>query len=154
MTFLAFNSVQIAPYHVICHWIKYQQQSYFSPLPVHPKSLGFCVKTTIINYEKLGAVSIRKTVLPGMAIPMLKIRRPDGRLIFNMEIAIRRSDGLYIETGPWCVCTTSIPALHILWGQWKQCHHTWSWSSNPLLTMPPVQVYLNDEHFITYNIYP
>ena len=37
-----------------------------------------------------GAVSIRKTVLPGMAIPMLKIRRPLGRLIFNMEIAIRR----------------------------------------------------------------
>ena len=28
----------------------------------------------------LGAVSIRKTVLPGMAIPMLKIRRPNGRL--------------------------------------------------------------------------
>ena len=40
--------------------------------------------------KKLGAVSIRKTVLPGMAIPMLKIRRPNGRLIFNMEIAIRR----------------------------------------------------------------
>ena len=38
----------------------------------------------------LGAVSIRKMVLPGMAIPMLKIRRPNGRLIFNMEIAIRR----------------------------------------------------------------
>ena len=38
----------------------------------------------------LGAVSIRKTVLPGMAIPMLKIRRPNGRLIFNMEIAILR----------------------------------------------------------------
>ena len=38
----------------------------------------------------LGAVSIRETVLPGMAIPMLKIRRPNGRLIFNMEIAIRR----------------------------------------------------------------
>ena len=38
----------------------------------------------------LGAVSIRKTVLPGMAIPMLKIRRPNGRLIFNMEIAIHR----------------------------------------------------------------
>ena len=33
---------------------------------------------------------LNKTVLPGMAIPMLKIRRPDGRLIFNMEIAIRR----------------------------------------------------------------
>ena len=37
-----------------------------------------------------GAVSIRKTVLLGMVIPMLKIRRPNGRLIFNMEIAIRR----------------------------------------------------------------
>ena len=42
------------------------------------------------NKRILGAVSIRKTVLPGMAIPMLKIRRPNGRLIFNMEIAIRR----------------------------------------------------------------
>ena len=31
-----------------------------------------------------GTVSIRNTVLPGMAIPMLKIRRPNGRLIFNM----------------------------------------------------------------------
>ena len=40
--------------------------------------------------KALGAVSIRKTVLPGMVIPMLKIRRPNGRLIFNMEIAIRR----------------------------------------------------------------
>ena len=42
------------------------------------------------NKKSPGAVSIRKTVLPGMAIPMLKIRRPNGRLIFNMEIAIRR----------------------------------------------------------------
>ena len=42
------------------------------------------------NANFQGAVSIRKTVLPGMAIPMLKIRRPYGRLIFNMEIAIRR----------------------------------------------------------------
>ena len=42
------------------------------------------------NPRPRGAVSIRKTVLPGMAIPMLKIRRPNGRLIFNIEIAIRR----------------------------------------------------------------
>ena len=42
------------------------------------------------NTRVMGAVSIRKTVLPGMAIPMLKIRRPNGRLIFNMEITIRR----------------------------------------------------------------
>ena len=41
-------------------------------------------------WSYLGAVSIRKTVLPDMTIPMLKIRRPNGRLIFNMEIAIRR----------------------------------------------------------------
>ena len=44
----------------------------------------------VIIYNYQGAVSIRKTILPGMAIPMLKIRRPNGRLIFNMEIAIRR----------------------------------------------------------------
>ena len=44
----------------------------------------------MVIFFNLGAVSIRKTVLPGMAIPMLKIRRPNGRLIFNMEIAIRR----------------------------------------------------------------
>ena len=48
-----------------------------------------CVLNTVAT-NALGAVSIRKTVLPGMAIPMLKIRRPNGRLIFNMEIAIRR----------------------------------------------------------------
>ena len=43
-----------------------------------------------LHFRMLGAVSIKKTVLPGMAIPMLKIRRPNGRLIFNMEITIRR----------------------------------------------------------------
>ena len=42
------------------------------------------------GWDFQGGVSIRKTVLPGMTIPMLKIRRPNGRLIFNMEIAIRR----------------------------------------------------------------
>ena len=41
-----------------------------------------------MSIELQGAVSIRKTVLPGMAIPVLNIRRPNGRLIFNMEIAI------------------------------------------------------------------
>ena len=52
-------------------------------LPTKCQSDGKCCSV-------LGAVSIRKTVLPGMAIPMFKIRRPNGRLIFNMEIAIRR----------------------------------------------------------------
>ena len=48
----------------------------------------------------LGAVSIRKTVLLGMAIPMSKIRRPTGRLIFNMGIPIPGKTVFYIETGP------------------------------------------------------
>ena len=48
------------------------------------------VLPTHLSSIEQGAVSIRKTVLPGMAIPMLKIRRPNGRLIFNMEIAMRR----------------------------------------------------------------
>ena len=48
-----------------------------------------CIGNTVVDV-RLGAVSIRKTVLPGMAIPMLKIRRPNGRLIFNMEITIGR----------------------------------------------------------------
>ena len=49
-----------------------------------------------LQYWDQGAVSIRKTVLPGMAIPMLKIRRPNGRLIFNMEIAIRIDKTVFI----------------------------------------------------------
>ena len=53
------------------------------------KNISNCA-VSIVPIDSLGAVSIRKTVLPGMAIPMLKIRRPNGRLIFNMEIAIRR----------------------------------------------------------------
>ena len=37
-----------------------------------------------------------------MAISMLKIRRPLGRLIFNMEIAIPGKTVFLIETAPWC----------------------------------------------------
>ena len=55
-----------------------------------PSSEAFAIYQHTDMVKTLGAVSIRKTVLPGMAIPMLKIRRPNGRLIFNMEIAIRR----------------------------------------------------------------
>ena len=53
------------------------------------------------SWKLLGAVSIRKTVLLGMVIPMLKIRRPTGRLIFNMGIPIPGKTVFYIETGPW-----------------------------------------------------
>ena len=55
------------------------------------KTVNSVMHTWVTRYGwDLGAVSIRKTVLPGMAIPMLKIRRPNGRLIFNVENAIRR----------------------------------------------------------------
>ena len=50
--------------------------------------------------QEQGVVSIRKTVLPGMAIPMLKIRRPNGRLIFNMEIAILDKTVFILRRGP------------------------------------------------------
>ena len=36
-----------------------------------------------------------------MAISMLKIRRPLGRLIFNMGIAIPGKTVFHIETAPW-----------------------------------------------------
>ena len=55
---------------------------------IHPVFVGYLPLR--VTFDVQGAISIRKTVLPGMAIPMLKIRRPNGRLIFNMEIAIRR----------------------------------------------------------------
>ena len=45
-----------------------------------------------------------KTVFPGYRIPMLKIRLPQGCLIFNMGILIHGKDSLYIET-----------ALRIFW---------------------------------------
>ena len=70
---------------------------YYVPVPPTATNVavnkGFMMATNHYRQKrdiKQGAVSIRKTVLPGMAIPMLKIRRPNGRLIFNMEITIRR----------------------------------------------------------------
>ena len=57
-------------------------------LPLRDEAVGY--DWGVNKYQHQGAISIRKTVLPGMAIPMLKIRRPNGRLIFNMEIAILR----------------------------------------------------------------
>ena len=55
-----------------------------------PLCISMILAVCVDHLWNQGAVSIRKTVLPGVAIPMLKIRRPNGRLIFNMEIAIRR----------------------------------------------------------------
>ena len=55
---------------------------------------------SIDYFNDVGAVSIRKTVLPGMAIPMLKIRRPNGRLIFNMEIPYVDKTVFILRRGP------------------------------------------------------
>ena len=64
-----------------------------------------------------GAVSIRKTVLLGMVIPMLKIRRPTGRLIFNMGITIPGKTVFYIETGP-----RSLPPYGFTRPQWVNAY--------------------------------
>ena len=67
----------------ILSWTNHQEKNYHKCFP-HVLDCEWKI------VSEQGAVSIRKTVLPGMAIPMLKIRRPNGRLIFNMEITIRR----------------------------------------------------------------
>ena len=66
-------------------WTRLVQRPEYPGVPGQYHS-GWCCG----SLRRQGAVSIRKTVLPGMAIPMLKIRRPNGRLIFNMEITILR----------------------------------------------------------------
>ena len=53
------------------------------------------------NVLTQGPVSIQRPSYPGMAISMLKIRRPLGRLIFNMGIAIPGETVFLIETAPW-----------------------------------------------------
>ena len=70
---------------IIC-WSAYPKQY----TQTYAKQTDPCIIFILCRLQNQGAVSIRKTVLPGMAISMLKIRRPNGRLIFNMEIAIRR----------------------------------------------------------------
>ena len=67
--------------------------------------------------NNLGVVSIRKTVLPGMAIPMLKIRRPYGRLIFNMESPyIDKTVFMTLEDSmTTSFCTTQVTARPKSW---------------------------------------
>ena len=62
-------------------------------------SYGICHKhTTTTNV--LGPVSIKRPSYLRMAISMLKIRRPLGRLIFNMGIATPGKTVFLIETAP------------------------------------------------------
>ena len=57
--------------------------------------------TVPLKVRHLGAVSIYRPSYLRMAISMLKIRRPLGRLIFNMGIAIPGKTVFLIETAPW-----------------------------------------------------
>ena len=50
-----------------------------------------------------------KTIFPGTGITMLKIRRPLGRLIFNMGIAIPGKTVFLIETAPRSFLHNGIP---------------------------------------------
>ena len=46
-----------------------------------------------------------------MAIPMLKIRRPNGRLIFNMGITIPGKTVFLIETAPRIFCENYVNTM-------------------------------------------
>ena len=50
-----------------------------------------------------------------MAISMLKIRRPLGRLIFNMGIAIPGKTVFLIETAPWVFFFPMAKDFNSLW---------------------------------------
>ena len=57
--------------------------------------------------DEQGPVSIWRPSYLRMAISMLKIRRPLGRLIFNMGIAIPGKTVFLIETAPWFLASAS-----------------------------------------------
>ena len=62
-----------------------------------------------------GRLNIKSSYLTSKAIPVLKIRRPRDRLIFNLWIRIPEKDGLYIETGP-------------CWRLWSNIFYDCSWN--------------------------
>ena len=81
----------------------------------------FNMITKQIMWQQPGGRLNKKTVLPGMAIPMLKIRRPNGRLIFNMEIAIPGKTVFLIETAPWLLIAGDRLTIH-LWFRFDEKH--------------------------------
>ena len=110
------------------------------------------------------AASIQRCRLTSIGVPMLKIRRPHDRPIFNLGIPIPGKDGLYIETGPRFYLTRSNVSVgtlscirvlsHIrgflgdqrLWRSllssvnWRRCSHDASnelrWPSDQRTSMP------------------
>ena len=63
-----------------------------------------------------------------MVISMLKIRRPLGRLIFNMGIAIPGKTVFLIETAPWSL--------------FYQSQHCFQYALFHTITMAPGHMYL------------
>ena len=88
MTFNLYILDNRQPFNIIGNFVRNIIVDHSDVVGASP--VGAAPTTSSFSTQHLGAVSIRKTIFPGMAIPMLKIRRPSGRLIFNMEIAIRR----------------------------------------------------------------
>ena len=74
--------------------------------------------------EGQGHVSIYRPSYLRMAISMLKIRRPLGRLIFNMRIAIPGKTVFLIETAPRTrlACTTHTMAADDLANHQQACY--------------------------------
>ena len=68
--------------------------------PVGPRCAPCWHHKPYYQGSHLGAVSIRKTVLPGMAIPMLKIRRPNGRLILTWKSPYVDKTVFILRRGP------------------------------------------------------
>ena len=70
-----------------------------------------------------------------MAISMLKIRRPIGRLIFNMGIAIPGKTVFLIETAPWShVSSAKLPIHTLIWVD--KSERTYNNKSPPFSAIP------------------
>ena len=88
-----------------------------------------------------------------MAISMLKIRRPLGRLIFNMGIAIPGKTVFLIETAPWrCYEANFVVTCESWWllsrfsGYWQQTLiHFWCLSLHDL-----IRQYMSSDNVFAY----
>ena len=74
-----------------------------------------------IRSKNLGAVSIRKTVLPGMAIPMLKIRRPNAVLSLTWKSPYVYKMVFILRRGPVWQQTFNKPYLNQWWSKPMRC---------------------------------
>ena len=71
-----------------------------------------CILPKSLNLIKeQGAVSIRKTVLPGMAIPMLKIRRPNAVLSLTWKSPYVDKTVFILRRGPGGLSVNTMGSL-------------------------------------------